>query len=140
MYVIYDETGNITATVMGPDESYGPNVLDKNNQRWVFLKSTSSLDPRTSYIDVETRQLMECQPVQLAVDKPSIKADGADAVRITGIPLQSRVAVFFNGQLQAQETMVDDALELSTASPGEYRVEVACARRLPSSLTIEAVE
>jgi hypothetical protein len=138
MYVIYDDAGTITATVMGPDENYGSNVLDKNNQKWIFLKATSSLDPRVNYIDVATKQLMRCQPIQLTVDKPTFKADGVDVAKVTGIPLQSLVSVFFNNQMQAQETMVDDALELTAAAPGKYRIEVTCARHLQSSIVVEA--
>jgi len=138
MYVIYNETGVITATIVGPDETYGPNVLDKNHQKWIFLKSTSSLDPRTTYIDVATRQVVQAAPIQLAVDKASFKADGNDAVKITGIPLHASVAVFCNGAIQTQQTMVDDHLEITAAAPAEYRIDVSCLHYLPASVTIEA--
>lgn len=138
MYVIYDDAGTPTATIVGPDENYGPNVLDKNNQKWIFLKGMSSLDPRLVYVDVTTKQLMKCSPIQLAVDKPTFNADGHDVAKVTGIPLQALVSVFFNNQMQAQETMVDDALELTAAAPGEYRIEVTCSHHLPANIVVEA--
>lgn len=138
MYVVYNEVGFITGTIMGPDKTYGPEVLDKSGQKWVFLESTSSLDPRVNYVDVETNEVKPSEPMQLVADKVSIKPDGEDVATITGIPLQASVSVFLNDALQIQQTMVDDKLEISAASPATYRVAVTCWKYLPTELVITA--
>ena len=54
MYVTYDDSGMITATIIGPGAGYG-DLLDAAGKAWLFLEGVTSLDPLAHSVDVANR-------------------------------------------------------------------------------------
>ncbi len=138
MYVVYNDTGAITQTILGPDESYGPNVLDKHGQKWLFVSQRSMIDPHQFYVDVSTKMLTEKQPMALTVDKVEIAADGKDVATVRGIPEGAAISILCDGKPQFANVIGKESLEITSASPATYFVSATCAGYLPASLTVVA--
>lgn len=138
MYVVYNDAGAIIQTILGPDESYGPNVLDAHNQKWLFVSQRSMIDPHQFYVDIETKTLIEKQPMALAVDKVEIVADGEDAATVSGIPEGAAISILCDGKPQFANVIGRETLEITSASPATYFVSATCAGYLPASLTVVA--
>lgn len=141
MYVVYrPEDGLIVSTIIGPGLDYGPDVLDKHGQTWLFIEGCTSLDPTTHYVDVATRQLVQFTPISLVANKVEFQANSIDSVTITGIPIGANIAVFCDNSLVANSVSVDGTLTITAAAVATYEIRVSCHRYLPASITIEAVE
>ncbi len=138
MYVVYNDAGAIIQTILGPDESYGPNVLDAHHQKWLFVSQRSMIDPHQFYVDVATKALLEKQPMALTVDKVEITADGKDTATVAGIPEGSAIAVLCDGKPQFANVIGRESLEITSLSPATYFVSATCAGYLPASLTVVA--
>jgi hypothetical protein len=138
MYVIYNDAGAIIQTILGPDENYGPNVLDAHNQKWLFVSQRSMIDPHQFYVDVTMKMLIEKQPMALTVDKVEIAADGEDAATVTGIPEGAAISILCDGKPQFANIIGKESLEITSASPATYFVSATCAGYLPASLTVVA--
>ncbi len=138
MYVVYNDSGAIIQTILGPDESYGPNVLDAHNQKWLFVSQRSMIDPHQFYVDVGTKTLIEKQPMALAADKVEIAADGEDVATVSGIPEGAAISILCDGKPQFANVIGRETLEITSASPATYFVSATCAGYLPASLTVVA--
>lgn len=138
MYVVYDENGSILQTIVGPDKTYGPDILDKANYRWIFLMGRDSLDPRTTYVDVITKTIAEKMPMALTADKFEIIADGSDKATISGIPEGASISVLCDGQPQFADVIGKDALFVTALSPATYLISATCKGYLPASLAVVA--
>ncbi len=138
MYVVYNDSGAIIQTILGPDESYGPNVLDAHNQKWLFVSQRSMIDPHQFYVDVEAKTLIEKQPMELAVDKVEIVADGEDVATVTGIPEGAAISILCDGKPQFANVIGRETLEITSASPATYFISATCAGYLAASLTVVA--
>lgn len=138
MYVVYNDAGAIIQTILGPDESYGPNVLDAHNQKWLFVSQRSMIDPHQFYVDVETKALIEKKPMALSVDKVEIVADGEDVATVTGIPEGAAISILCDGKPQFANVIGKESLEITSLSPATYFVSATCAGYLPASLTVVA--
>ena len=138
MYVVYNDAGAIIQTILGPDESYGPNVLDKHGQNWLFVSQRSMIDPHQFHVDVVTKMLVEKQPMTLTVDKVEIAADGEDTAIVTGIPEGAAISILCDGKPQFANVIGKESLEITSASPARYFVSATCAGYLPASLTVVA--
>lgn len=138
MYVVYADNGAIIQTILGPDESYGPNVLDANNQKWLFVSRRSTVDPHQFYVNVATKTLIEKQPMALTVDKVEIAADGEETATVSGIPEGAAISILCDGKPQFANVIGRESLEIVSASPATYFVSATCAGYLPASLTVVA--
>lgn len=138
MYVVYNDAGAIIQTILGPDESYGPTVLDAHNQKWLFVSQRSMIDPHQFYVDVATKTLIEKQPMAVTVDKVEIVADGEDAATVTGIPEGAAISILCDGKPQFANVIGKESLEITSSSPATYFVSATCAGYLPASLTVVA--
>ncbi|MGB3490778.1 MAG: hypothetical protein WBA62_22035 [Xanthobacteraceae bacterium] len=138
MYVVYNDAGAIIQTILGPDESYGPDVLDKHNQKWLFVSQRSMIDPHQFYVDVATKALLEKQPMALTVDKVEIVADGKDTATVNGIPEGAAISILCDGKPQFANVIGRESLEITSLSPATYFVSATCAGYLPANLTVVA--
>jgi hypothetical protein len=62
MFVVYDHTGTILATIQGPGPEYGPDILDREGKRWLFLDGVTSLDPTCHYVDTARKAVIRKTP------------------------------------------------------------------------------
>lgn len=144
MYVVYENegpfAGRIISTISGPDKSYGPEVLDKNGQHWIFVNGRTTIDPSIEYIDTETKQLLSAVPMLLNVSKTEIIANGIDESIVEGIPPNASVTVFCNGQFLSSHLTNDDGkIEINSDAEAEFEIRVSCFKFRNSNVFIKAV-
>lgn len=137
MFVVYNETGMILSTIIGPDESYGE-ILEREDKKWLFHQGNNSIDPQKNHVDIETNKVVPNEDIPISTDKLEIKADDVDASVISGIPSGSSVTIQCNGVFVLAEIVNTGYVELTTNSPGQYDVIVSCSNYNPSSVRIEA--
>lgn len=137
MYVVYDETGMIKSTIMGPDETYG-DILTKEGKTWLFHQGVTTLDPRYSYVDIASKTVVLKPSIILEISKSAIKADGVDITTLSGIPKGSMVNIYCNGQLVVGETVDDGVVMLSATMAATYRVDISCGIYNPTSVEVVA--
>lgn len=137
MFVIYDLSGKITGSISGPGKDYG-DILTRQGVQWLFYEGATTLDIHTSYVDVESKAVRPCKPIELVVDKVEFVADEVDAVKITGIPLGSDIFISCNNEPYSQFIANDDELEFSSEDAAEYRVFVSCQKHIPATITLVA--
>ena len=86
MYVTYDDSGMITATIIGPGAGYG-DLLDAAGKAWLFLEGVTSLDPLAHSVDVANRVVIPQSAAKLIVE-PGVRWRGAQMslpVYLTGV-------------------------------------------------------
>lgn len=137
MFVMFDASGIITGTISGPGKDYG-DILTRDNHTWLFYEGATTLDIRTSCVDVATRSVMPCSVIELVVDKLTLIADGIDVATITGIPVGSNVTVLCNGQPYGQHLANDETLEFAADDAAEYRIVVTCPKYISTAITLVA--
>jgi hypothetical protein len=137
MFVTYDQTGMILSTIAGPDRDYG-DLLDAHGHSWLFLDGATTLDPRLVHVDVAAKAVVPNHEMALVASKLTIAADNVDASLVTGIPKGAAVSVFCNGAAVIGEIVDDGQIEFTAASPGTFRIAVACATYNPASIEIVA--
>lgn len=137
VYVTYNDDGMITATIIGPDATYG-DILDRDGKKWLFLKGETSFDPTARFVDTATKEIRENQIMQVVADKTKIVADGNDAATISGIPAGSFVTVLCNGQPLTTEVTNDEPIVISAAAPAEYKIIASCRKYYTNNITVVA--
>lgn len=138
MYVVYDNDGIIDQTVIGPDETYGPEILDKVGYNWLFLPGQNGLDISKVHVDTVAKTIKPNMDMALTVSKNALAADGADVCLVGNIPANSLVQIFCNGDLQMVETVTDGQIEFATVTAATYGFMVSCKLYLPTQFEVIA--
>lgn len=131
MFITYSaDTGEIRSTISGPDKSYGA-LLTEQGEAWLFAPDVLSLDPRTNYIDLETRKIIEKQSLPVSVDRLTFSADGEDGAVVSGIPLGAHISIMCGGTMQYSGVSDGSDLRLTSAIVATYQVIISADRFLP---------
>lgn len=137
MFVIYEMSGKITGTISGPGKDYG-DVLTRQGVQWLFYEGATTLDIHTHFVDVVSKSVRPCKPIELVVDKVEFVADGSDAVTVSGIPLGANVIISCDDAPYGQYFANDDNLEFASTDAAQYRIFVECPKHIPATITLVA--
>lgn len=87
----------------------------------------------TQYVHVGTGVVVGKQPIYASISKTEIRADGADAVTVSGLPVPCTVTVE-----RAVYEVDDGVFEFTVDQPGDYPIRIDALHRLPKQLTVTA--
>ena len=131
MFITYSaDTGEIRSTISGPEESYGA-LLTAQGETWLFAPDVLSLDPSTSYVNVETRKIVEKQSLPVSVDRLTFNAGSEGGAVISGIPVGARISIMCGDTMQYSGVADEPDMRLTSPVAAIYQVTIVAERFLP---------
>jgi len=137
LYLVHDDDGRITQSNRVFDPTGYDKLLHDENYKFVKLDVSTVLPLDSHYIvgsEVVPRGRMS-----LRVTKRRFKADGLDAAVIKNLPVPCEVTISVGEGVVDRQTATDRDLELSSATPGVFKVLIEKFPFLPWTAEFEAV-